>query len=325
MIVVLHGAVPPNAPKDEQDTLVEVREVSEALVRLGYEVCALSCSLDLQGLADALKKLRPRAVFNLVESLEGKGRLIHLIPSLLDHMGLPYTGASTEALFLTSNKLVAKTLLEKAGIPTAPWATPEVLRSGHVPFRPPYIVKSVWEHASVGLDEDSVVWDERALLEEIRRRKVRHGGKWFAEAYIEGREFNLSLLESQGCPELLPPAEILFEGYGPGKPQVVGYRAKWEEDSFEYTHTPRTFTFSDRERPLLRRLSDLAALCWSLFELRGYARVDFRVDAAGNPWVLEINANPCLTIGGGFVSAAEQGGISYDCLIERILKSCLLP
>lgn len=325
MIVVLHGAVPPNAPKDEQDTLVEVHEVSEALVRLGYEVCALSCSLDLQALADALKKLRPRAVFNLVESLEGKGRLIHLAPSLLDHMGLPYTGASTEALFLTSNKLVAKTLLKKAGVPTPSWTIAGALRSGSLPFGPPYIVKSVWEHASVGLDEDSVVWDERALPEEIRRREVRHGGKWFAEAYIEGREFNLSLLESEAGPELFPPAEILFEGYGPGKPQVVGYRAKWEEDSFEYTHTPRTFTFSDPDRPLLRRLSDLAVLCWSLFGLRGYARVDFRVDAGGNPWVLEINANPCLTNGGGFVSAAEQGGISYDCLIERILKICLPP
>ncbi len=325
MIVVLHGAVPPNAPKDEQDTLVEVREVSEALGRLGYEPYPLSCSLDLRGLVESLAKLRPEAVFNLVESVEGKGSFIHLAPSVLDHMGLPYTGASTESLFLTSNKLLAKTLLARAGIPTAPWATAGALRSGHLPFRPPCIVKSVWEHASVGLDEDSVVWDERALPEEIRRREVRHGGKWFAEAYIEGREFNLSLLQSEGGPQILPPAEILFEGYGPEKPRVVGYRAKWEEDSFEYCNTPRTFSFTGEDRPLLRRLSELAAQCWSLFHLRGYARVDFRVDAAGNPWVLEINANPCLTIGGGFASAAEQGGFSYDRLIERILKSCLPP
>jgi len=325
MIVVLHGTVPPDAPKDEQDTLVEAREVSEALGRLGYEPYPLSCSLDLRHLADSLAKLRPEAVFNLVESLEGKGQLIHLAPSVLDHMGLSYTGSSAEALFLTSNKLVAKTLLEKAGVPTPPWMTPEVLQKGPLPFGPPYIVKSVWEHASVGLDEDSVIWDERALLQELSRKKARYGGKWFVEAYIEGREFNLSLLESENGPLILPPAEILFEGYGPGKIRVVGYRAKWEEESFEYNHTPRTFSFPDRDKPLLRRLSDLAALCWALFDLRGYARVDFRVDAAGNPWVLEVNANPCLTLGGGFASAAEQGGFSYDRLIEQILKSCLPP
>lgn len=325
MIAVLHGAVPPAAPKDEQDTLVEVHEVSAALGRLGHEVCAFSCSLDLQGLVESLARLRPQAVFNLVESIEGKGRFVHLVPSVLDSLGLPYTGASTESLFLTSNKLVAKTLLERAGVPTAPWKTAEALQDGPLPFGPPYIVKSVWEHASVGLDEDSVVWDERNLPQEIALKQARHGGKWFVEAYIEGREFNLSLLQSQDGPQILPPAEILFEGYGPEKPRVVGYRAKWEEDTFEYTHTPRTFSFSDQDWPLLGRLSDLAALCWTLFDLRGYARVDFRVDAAGNPWVLEVNANPCLTIGGGFVSAAEQGGISYERLIERILRSCLPP
>lgn len=325
MIVVLHGTVPPDAPKDEQDTLAEVRDVSEALGRLGYEPYPLSCSLDLRHLADSLAKLRPEAVFNLVESVEGKGRFIHLAPSVLDHMGLLYTGASTESLFVTSNKVVAKTLLEKAGIPTPPWMTSEALVRGRRPFPPPYIVKAVWEHASIGLDEDSVVWDERALLEELSRREACLGDKCFAEAYVDGREFNLSLLQSQEGPLILPPAEILFEGYGPEKPRVTGYRAKWEEDSFEYANTPRTFSFPDEDRPLLRRLCDLAASCWSLFDLRGYARVDFRVDAGGNPWVLEINANPCLTTGGGFASTAEQGGFSYDRLIERILKNCLPP
>jgi len=189
----------------------------------------------------------------------------------------------------------------------------------------PCILKSVWEDASVGLDEGSVIQPENMeqLREAMNRRREKGGGEWFAEAYIEGREFNLSLLAGSNGPEVLPAAEILFEDYPPGKARVVGYRAKWEEDSFEYQHTPRCFAFPAEDRALLDQLVIIAKHCWQLFGLRGYARVDFRVDRAGRPWVLEINANPCLSPDAGFAAAAQQAGLSYTQLIERILEDSL--
>ena len=90
-------------------------------------------------------------------------------------------------------------------------------------------------------------------------------------------------------------------------------------DSFEYQHTRRRFDLPAADRPLLERLEDLAMRCWHLFGLRGYARVDFRVDAAGDPWVLEVNANPCLAPDAGFAAAAQRAAVPYERAIERIL------
>ena len=151
------------------------------------------------------------------------------------------------------------------------------------------------------------------------RRAERLGGEVFAEAYIAGREFNLSVLAGPDGPEVLPPAEIHFVDYPDDRPRIVGYRAKWDSDSFEYHHTPRSFDFPPPDAPLLAELCRLARACWDLFGLRGYARVDFRVDETGQPWVLEINANPCLSPDAGFGAAAERAGLSFPAVIARIL------
>jgi D-alanine-D-alanine ligase len=71
---------------------------------------------------------------------------------------------------------------------------------------------------------------------------------------------------------------------------------------------------------LLRQLADIALRCWEIFNLRGYARVDFRIDAAGHPWVLEINANPCISPDGGFVAAAARVGLDYNGIVSSIIN-----
>jgi D-alanine-D-alanine ligase len=244
---------------------------------------------------------------------------------MLNFLGIPYTGARAESMFLTSAKTLAKKLMHLAGILTPPWFCLEENTEYQMAVEGPCILKSVWEHASVGLDEGSVIRPENTeqLREEMNRRREEAGGEWFAEAYIEGREFNLSLLSGKNGPEVLPLAEILFEDYPPGKARVVGYRAKWEQDSFEYQHTPRCFAFPAEDRLLLDQMVMIAKDCWCLFGLRGYARVDFRVDRAGRPWVLEINANPCLSPDAGFFAAVHQAGLSYTRLIERIIEDSL--
>jgi len=320
-VVILHGKVAEDAGKDELDVLVQRDAVSRALAGLGYDPTALPFSLDVQDVVRELRALRPAFAFNLVESVEGRGRLIHLAPSLLDHLELPYTGSRTEAIFLTSNKILGKRILQAAGIRTPPWFTLRDLPTQPLAHDGRYIVKSVWEHASIGLDEESLVW--ATTPDELRRvlgeRRDGLAGSCFAELYIDGREFNLSLLAERKGPEVLPPAEIRFEGYPTGKPRLVSYRAKWDEDSFEYRHTQRSFVFPGEDRGLLENLARIALECWRAFELKGYARVDFRVDQEGRPWVLEVNANPCLSPDAGFVAAADRAAIAYSQVIARIV------
>lgn len=324
-IAILHGEVAKEAGPDEQDVLEEVTFVSGGLVRLGHEPITVPVSLNLEKTMQTLISLRPTIVFNLVESLSGKGSLIHIAPALLDVLGIPYTGTRTEAMFLTSNKLLAKRALAGAGLPTPAWFSeakkPEITTGEET-----WIVKSLWEHASVGLDEDSVLFDAKQdrIVEETATRRKQLGGACFAERFIDGREFNVSLLAGRrdpvSDPEVLPPAEIRFDTYPPGKVRVVGYKAKWMQNSPEFAETTRRFDFPQTDAPLLERLTELSLQCWRLFDLRGYARVDFRVDAEGIPWILEVNANPCLSPDAGFLAAAAQAKMKFTDVLTRIIN-----
>ncbi len=152
----------------------------------------------------------------------------------------------------------------------------------------------------------------------LRERVDRTGRPAFAEEYIEGREINLALLTGPGGVEVLPATEIDFSAFPAHKPRIVGYLAKWQANSFEYNNTPHCFNFAASDRPLLDCLEDLARQCWSLFMLRGWGRVDFRVDQQGRPWILEVNANPCLSPDAGFAAALQWAGIEFDAAIKRI-------
>jgi D-alanine-D-alanine ligase len=327
-IALVYGRVDPQAPPDEQDNMVQVETVRAACARLGRRTIDVPLSLDLGVSAAVLRSAAPSLAFNLTETIDGQARLIHLAPCLLDSLGIPYTGAPADAIFLTSQKMLAKRMLCSAGIDTPAWVTASEARREPPPFPPPYIVKSVWEHASVGMEDSSVAPDADSLRAEIDRRAAREGAEGlFIEAFVDGREFNLALLGGaapgrlpQGAsPEVLPAAEMTFVDYPEGKPRVVGYRAKWVEDSFEAGSTVRRFAFTPEDGPLLAAMAEMALACWRLFSLRGYARVDFRVDKTGRPFVLEINANPCISPDAGFAAAAGRAGLSMDDVVARII------
>ena len=327
-IAIFHNAVNESSALDEKDTLEQVQSIEASLRRLGHDPVRVPCTLDLSAVVDAVRLGAPDLGFNLVESLESRGRLIHLVPTLLDSLGVRYAGASSDALLLTSHKLMAKAWMAEAGIPVVPtlaaWPDPP---PGHPADEPPaaavdrpFLIKSVWEHASVGLRGDALLapteWPRvRALMTE---RAPALGGSCFVEPYVEGREFNLSVLSGPRGPEVLPPAEIVFRDYPEGKPRIVNYEAKWVEDSFECSHTERSFDFPASDAPLLGRLRELSLAAWHRFGLRGWARVDFRVAPEG-PLVLEVNANPCISPGAGFAAAVDRAGLGYDEAVRRIL------
>jgi D-alanine-D-alanine ligase len=323
--VILHSEVPGGAGPDEADVLDQVKVVQESLAAMEMASSSLAFNLDVQGTIDRLLSLEPHFVFNLVETVQSTGRLIHMAPAVLDWLRIPYSGAKTEAIFLTSHKIIAKKMLRAAGVATPDWLTRETLADGDVGR--PFIIKSVWEHGSLGLDDASVVCPGSPgdLREAMVCRAPQCYGECFAEAYVDGREFNLSILGSRGGPQVLPPAEMAFQRFVEGKPRVVGYRAKWNKDSFEYRHTQRIFEFKREDFPLLRRLEEIALDCWRIFELRGYARVDFRVDEDGKPWVLEVNTNPCLAPDAGFMAAAERAGMARVEVVRRIVEESLPP
>ncbi len=320
MMLVLHSEVSPESAPDEQDTMEEARYAEELGRVLGYRVQKVPFTADITGMRRRLDALAPKVVFNLAESIADSCRIIELAPAILEEVGLPYTGNSAEATFCTASKVVAKRMMSLAGVPTAPWAHEPDLLTGQLLFPGPYIVKYVWEHASIGLGEGSVVDDVLDAQKRVGALKNIKSGELFIEQYIDGREFNVSLLASGTGVDVMPVAEILFTGYPEGRPKIVDYAAKWDDDSQESRATVRSFDFGPADSALLKQLEDIARKCWDLFGLGGYARVDFRVDGAGNPFVLEVNTNPCLSPDAGFMAACAAGGFPPEVVMRRIVE-----
>jgi D-alanine-D-alanine ligase len=318
-IIILHQYVPENASPDEKDVLVQRDEIAASIERLGYEPQNIVMTLDVEAAKNSLIQAEPFKAFNLVESIDGKDRLMGIAPALLDSLSLDYTGSGTEAIAMAGNKIFAKNLMKQAGIPTPPFfLIPEIDKIKKQKGK--YIIKSAFDHASIGIDEDSLI-KVSGKIDKAALKKIagRYKSGSFAEIFIDGREFNIAILDGPDGPEILPHAEIVFKDYPKGKPRIVNYRAKWEVDSFEYKNTVRNYKFAKNDKRMLGLLGKYALKCWDLFGLRGYARVDFRVDAKGKPWVLEINANPCLSSDAGFMAAAAEKGLSFDDVIKRIL------
>ena len=225
-VAILHNAVPDDAPLEDQDTLVQVEAVSAALARLGHEPATVSCTLDLAALRDELLRLRPDVVFNLVESLAEADSLVYLPSAVLDVLGLPYTGSRTESLFLTTHKLLAKERLRQAGLPTPAWmeskselSTKDTKATKNWDDRMPCYRRSSCffvffvDHQRClgpGLARHGRRRGARGVdLAEVRKRlaerAARSAGPCFAEQFIEGREFNLSVLAGPTGPRSSRP------------------------------------------------------------------------------------------------------------------------
>jgi D-alanine-D-alanine ligase len=318
-VLVLHSDVPPDAPPDELDTLAQADAIVGALESKGHRAATASFVADQSRLHGLVASHRADAIFNLVESVEGSGARSARVPYLFERLGVAYTGATGRELELAGNKPQTKRLIREARLPTPDWSEPPDWQGFAEAVR--YIVKSALEDASHGLDDGSVVTGLERVRERAEFCEQKFGGRWFAEAYVDGREFNVAVLDDGGTPLVLPLAEMTFQEWQAGRPKIVGYNAKWEEESFESTRTIRAFGVEEEEPALASELRDLAVRTWSLLGLSGYARIDFRVDVETRPTILEVNPNPCLEPGAGFAAAAARSGIDYPALIERILAA----
>jgi D-alanine-D-alanine ligase len=314
-IPVLHAAT--MSRPDEIDTIAAAESVAGALARLGYATEVIGLDHDLAGI-DALIPRRPLLVFNIVDAVAGDCRLAPTVPARLDTVGLPYTGAGTSAWLDTLSKVGTKLKLEHAGLPTPSWSEDGTGLGADARF----IVKPVWEHGSLGIGPDSVVFGADAARA-IAERTLRWNTEHFAEAYIDGREFASAMMEGPNGVDLLPIRETVFQGFEEGEPLITDYDAKWTPGSQPFIGTPRRFGLEREEPELAAELTRLALACWDLFRLNGYARVDFRVDHAGAPFILEVNMNPCISDDAGFAASALEAGLSYDEMIARIVDDKL--
>ena len=308
-------------PADEAAVEDQLRLAIEALRALciSPKVYAIASVADLAVRVNGPE--RPRLVLNFAEAFHGDARKEMHVAALLELLDLPHTGNSAKTLALAQDKALTKRLLEQAGIATPKWA---VFEGADFPdtngLRPPLIAKPAREDASLGISRESVCARPGEIEAAARKLFAAFRQPILIEEYIAGREINAALLQKGGALEVLPFSEILFDGLPDGSPKITSYAAKWNADSAEYTGTPAVCPAAV-EPGLKTRLEQTARAVFALLEGKDYGRVDFRVDSAGNPWVLEYNPNPDISSVSGFVRSLRAGGLDFAGFIRVLLEN----
>jgi D-alanine-D-alanine ligase len=303
--------------QSSQDVLQQVAAVERGLNELEIPAVRLPFDRDLQKFLALIRQEDVDAAFNLCESVDENPHLAGHPAAVFELLGLPFTGSGSLALMLSTDKLLAKRQLSAAGLPTPEYFTFDGDKSGPLPdITLPAIIKPRFEDASIGIDQESVVFKKKELRAKLPDFYERYG-PLLVEQFIAGREFNISLF---GYPEprVLPVAEIDFSTFPQELHRIVGYKAKWDENAFEFHNTQRLFP---QNLPLVieRNLRNFAAGAYKLFMLRDYGRIDVRMDDLGKIFVLEANANPCLSPDAGFVAAAEQCKMNYTAIVKKFV------
>lgn len=316
-ILILYNKISPNAKDDELDVLEEVKLVSVALEKLDHGVISKECDMNLENTIKDINDIKPDLIFNLVESLNNKGEFAYMITSVLNYLNIPYTGNQLIPLFISSNKVLSKKELMRLGIPTPEYYTLDNLSK--LNKKKKYIIKPIWEEGSLELDEDCIFnGSDKGFINNISKKNKNY---YFVEEFVEGREFNVSIIGTENGPKVLPIAEMTFK-YPDDKPKIMGYKSKWDENSFEYLNTERTFKVSN-DNNVKEKVKKICKQCWNEIGFKGYVRIDFRLDKNNNPYVIDLNLNPCISESGGFYAACQKAGYTYTTMIEQIINQAL--
>jgi D-alanine-D-alanine ligase len=326
-IVILHNRdhdlLEDDPGREAREDVVRVASaLAEALSRGETRAEPLAIEGDRLDFVDTLRRLQPDLVINLCESLAADSRGEMVVPCLLDLLGIPYTGSSALSLGLALHKPKAKELLRSRGVSTPPFAVIERLEDVMaVDLTYPLIVKPAREDASVGVDFDSVVQDRAGLArvaEEVLRTFQQPA---LVEQFIAGREIYVPLL-GNAPRRALPLTEIRFGKAFENRPNIVSYKAKWEEESPECQDSPSVpCKLEDAE--LEARLVRTATEAFTALDCQDYGRVDLRVSPEGVPYVIDINPNCDLHPGAGFAKAAAAAGMDYPALAARLVEIAL--
>ncbi len=302
-----------------RDTNESAFKIVDILKELGYDARYEFVNKDL---FEKLRQNKPDLVFNLCDDgFYSDPELEPHLPAMLDVLEIPYTGGDYFTLALTLDKANVKEFLKIHKLPTPKFYVFEVgdEEIGDLEF--PLIVKPLHEDASIGIKDDSVVYDEENLRERVRYVVKEYDQPALVEEFIDGREFNVGVIGNDEK-EVMPISEITFDGLPEGKPKIVNYSAKWDEDSIDYKETKRSCPAKVDEE-LANQLRDLAIKAGEIFGCESYFRVDFRVDKNNNPYILEVNQNPDISDDAGLAAMAEVAGYSYKGLIDKVVKEAM--
>jgi D-alanine-D-alanine ligase len=298
--------------KTEYDVLRTLRE-------LGHEALPLGIRDELNPIRNALHDFKPHIAFNLLEGFADIAQFDQNVVAYLELLKMPYTGCNSRGLFLGRDKAIAKKLLTYHRIPVPAFA---IFPRGRPVKRPrrlafPLFVKSLTEDASIGISQASVVDSDEKLEERVRFIHEKVGTHALVEHYIEGRELYVGVLGNEQL-RVLPVWELYFKNMENGH-HIATERMKWSK-AYQKKHGIDSGEAKELPDGVKDRVQLMCKRVYKTLMLSGCARVDLRLTADGQVYVIEANPNPQLSSDEDFAQSARKAGLDYPDLIQRLLN-----
>ena len=325
ILVLMHeDLVPPDRPPAGQDvTTAEWKteyDVVSTLRKFGHDVKPLGVKSDLGVLRSAIEEWKPHIAFNLLEEFDGVAVYDQNVVSYLELLHVPYTGCNPRGLMLARDKVLSKKLFSFHRISFPDFiVVPQgrrVKRPKWLPF--PLIVKSVTEEASLGISQASIVQDDAKLKERVEFIHASVGTGALIEQYIEGRELYVGVM-GNGQLHVLPVWELIMDQLPEDARRIATERVKWSR-TYQAKYGIRSGEAKNLPDGKAKEIQHLAKRVYRALGLSGYARIDVRMDAAGQVYVLEANPNPQIAHDEDFSDSAEHAGYTYQELLQELLR-----
>lgn len=303
---------------EESNPLEEFESLVTVLNKIGFDAYSINILDNIEVLIEELNNRKPDIVFNFIEIYNDNARLEMNVAGVLDILQIPFTGSGPVVLANCQNKTFVKRLLKSAGLPT-----PDFLFFDKNNFEFdnclnfPLIVKPAFEDASTGIENESIVADEQALITRLKYVYTEHDQSALVEEFIDGRELNVSIMGNEN-PVVFPISEIDFSKMPKNFFNIVSYQAKWEPEHEAY-HKTRPICPAKLPKEVTEKVKEIALKAYKLMEVRDYARVDIRLTKDFKPYILEVNPNPHIDEGVGFMRSADAYGLPYEEALRKII------
>lgn len=324
LVLVRDGHIPPltlgGVTDAEMDPWKAEFDVCETLRNLGHEVLPIGVYDDLSVIRNSLLEFEPDITFMMLEEFHGVVTYDFAIISYLELMQQPYTGCNPRGLLLSKDKALSKKVLSYHRIPTPRFTVFPYGRKTHRPNKLsfPLFVKSVIEDASYGIAQASIVRSDEALAERVAFLQEKTKDDVIAEQYIEGRELYVGVLGNNRL-MTFPAWEMDFGKMPDDVARIATRRVKWDRN-YQKKHDITTREASDLDDATRDKISKVCKRVYRALSMSGYARMDLRMTAEGEIYVIEANANPNIEYGEDFAESAEVAGIDYEALLQRIVN-----
>jgi D-alanine-D-alanine ligase len=297
--------------------------VLSTLRKLGHEAKVVGVRSDLELIRTTVADFKPDIIFNLIEEFHDQPLYDQNIVSFLELIPVPYTGCNPRGMVLSRDKALTRKILSYHRIPGPDFV---IFKRGRKVKRPsklnrPLFVKSQVEEASLGISQASVVETDAELIERVHFMHEKFHTDVIAEEYIEGRELYVGIFGEDRL-TVLPIWELLFANMPENVPRIATRRVKWDA-KYQEKHGISSAPAPGISPELRSKIESICKRAYRALGISGYARMDLRLKANGEVYVIEANPNPEIARGEDFADSAQEFGWSYEELIKRILSQGL--